>query len=113
MNIYDEFMTECRDNFGTDVTIEMMLKKIQWAWLKYDRWAEDKHKEISLKSIRSKDDELEFIKFMKESEYNPGFGAQELFGMIVFDDCWLERHEYDGSEWWEFKKLPTEPEWVD
>lgn len=29
--------------------------------------------------------------------------------IIVGKDWWLERHEYDGSEWWEFKKLPEKP----
>ena len=29
--------------------------------------------------------------------------------LIVGDDWWLERHEYDGAEWWEFKTLPCEP----
>jgi len=29
---------------------------------------------------------------------------------IVGDDWWLEREEYEGSEWWEFKTLPTQPE---
>lgn len=113
MNIYDEFMTECRDNFGADVTIEMILKKIKWAWLEYNHWDDDKHMKIRLKSKRSDSDEWEFIKFMMENEYNPGFGAQELYGMIVFEDCWFERHEYDGSEWWEFKKQPEEPNWAD
>ena len=22
-------------------------------------------------------------------------------------DFWLERHEYDGSEWWEYKSIPN------
>ena len=41
-------------------------------------------------------------------EYDDGFGGQEIDPnlMIVGDDWWLERHEYDGSEWWEFKRLP-------
>jgi hypothetical protein len=26
--------------------------------------------------------------------------------MVIGSDWWLERHEYDGSEWWEFKSLP-------
>lgn len=25
------------------------------------------------------------------------------------DDWWLERHEYDGSEWFELKELPDKP----
>lgn len=30
--------------------------------------------------------------------------------IVVGKDFWLERHEYDGSEWWEFKSIPMEPE---
>ena len=29
---------------------------------------------------------------------------------IVGNNWWLEREEYNGSEWWEFKTLPTRPE---
>ena len=45
-------------------------------------------------------------------EYDDGFGGQEVAQdlLIVGEDWWLERHEYDGSEWWEFKQLPKEPE---
>ena len=33
--------------------------------------------------------------------YNSGFGGQELFGNVWFDDgTWLSREEYDGSEWY-------------
>ena len=29
---------------------------------------------------------------------------------IVFkDNTWIERHEYDGAEWWEYKETPKEP----
>lgn len=44
-------------------------------------------------------------------EYDSGFGGEQvnLDLMIVGDDWWLERHEYDGSEWWEYKTLPREP----
>lgn len=40
--------------------------------------------------------------------YDNGFGAAEVFEatMIVGKDFWLERHEYDGAEWWEYKKTP-------
>lgn len=43
--------------------------------------------------------------------YDSGFGAQEVATdlLIVGQNWWLERHEYDGSEWWEFKRLPKEP----
>ena len=42
-------------------------------------------------------------------EYNDGYGgvevAQDL--MVVGADFWLERHQYDGSEWWEYKQMPN------
>ena len=43
--------------------------------------------------------------------YHAGFGGQEHYGTVVFEDgTWLERSEYDGSEWWEHKSLPTRDE---
>lgn len=43
--------------------------------------------------------------------YDSGYGGHKVpLGLkIVGDDWWLERHEYDGSEWWEFKTLPVRP----
>lgn len=40
--------------------------------------------------------------------YDNGFGGVEVFEitMIVGKDFWLERHSYDGTEWWEYKELP-------
>jgi len=29
--------------------------------------------------------------------------------LVVWEGFWLERHEYDWSEWWEFKSTPVEP----
>lgn len=43
--------------------------------------------------------------------YYSGYGGQELFGVVWFKDgTWLERGEYDGSEWWEYKCTPEIPE---
>jgi hypothetical protein len=43
-------------------------------------------------------------------EYDDGYGLQQLFGIVWFtDDTWLERGEYDGSEWWEYNKTPEIP----
>ena len=40
-------------------------------------------------------------------EYKNGFGIEEINTelILVGKDFWLERHEYDGSEWWEYKLL--------
>lgn len=41
-------------------------------------------------------------------EYYNGFGAQYLYGYIWYTDgTWSERGEYDGSEWWEYKRRPA------
>lgn len=44
--------------------------------------------------------------------YDPGYGGVEIDPLVrvVGVDWWLERHEYDGAEWWEFKTLPRKPE---
>lgn len=48
---------------------------------------------------------------VSDVEYNAGFGAPQVAQdlLIVGDGWWMERHEYDGSEWWEFKKIPDMP----
>jgi len=53
----------------------------------------------------------DFERIAKKIEYDNGFGGQEINPelKIVGDRWWLERHEYDGSEWWEFKILPLKP----
>lgn len=40
--------------------------------------------------------------------YDAGYGSNKvsLYLVIVGTDWWLERAEYDGSEWWEYKTLP-------
>lgn len=49
-----------------------------------------------------------FEKVAKKSNYDSGYGAAEVAEdlVIVGDSWWLERHEYDGNEWWEFNEKP-------
>lgn len=64
---------------------------------------------LTLRSNRTREDELEFLEGLASINYDNGYGGQELFGTIVYKDgTWLERGEYDGSEWWECRQLPTE-----
>ena len=44
-------------------------------------------------------------------DYNDGYGTAEinLSLKIVGNDWWLERAEYDGSEWWAYKTMPEPP----
>lgn len=58
---------------------------------------------------------IEFTDFMEklDFDYDDGFGGQELFGQVWFDDdSWMERGEYDGSEWWEYKRSPEIPAYL-
>jgi hypothetical protein len=53
--------------------------------------------------------EKEFEEFCNNLDfgYDSGFGGQELYGMILFENSYSDRGEYDGSEWWENHKMPT------
>ena len=44
-------------------------------------------------------------------DYDRGFGGQKIATdlVVVGDGWWLERAEYDGSEWWAFKTMPARP----
>ena len=56
-----------------------------------------------LLSIKGKD--INALKEKMNFNYDNGFGTQELYGIILFDDnSWLERYEYDGSEEWKYIK---------
>ena len=45
-------------------------------------------------------------------EYDDSYGCQYVFGTIWLKDNpgWLERNEYDGSEWWERYCKPEIPD---
>lgn len=45
--------------------------------------------------------------------YNSGYGTQNLYGYIWYDDgSWSEREEYDGAEGWTHKSVPVVPEYL-
>lgn len=46
------------------------------------------------------------------ADYDEGYGAPEVAQdlVIVFNNGgWLDRREYDGSEWWEYHIAPAKP----
>lgn len=67
-----------------------------------------------IKFICSRDTNIPIQMFFKRADktYDSGYGGAEVDEglMIVGDDWWLERGEYDGSEWWEFKTMPKKPD---
>lgn len=64
-----------------------------------------------IKWIGSEDFKIQNFFDIANIIYDDGFGCQlvpyDL--VIVGKDWWLERAEYDGSEWWRFMKKPIEP----
>ena len=65
---------------------------------------------FTLKAGHSKEELEKFWEWMDQS-YDSGWGGQNLFGTVWLSEGegWLERGEYDGSEWWETKKRPELP----
>lgn len=55
-----------------------------------------------------------FESVAKKTDYDSGFGAQRVATdlVLVGDDWWIERAEYDGSEWWEFKSIPVRKQYM-
>lgn len=45
---------------------------------------------------------------LSDTEYDSSYGAPEIAQdlMLIGDDFWMERGEYDGSEWWDFRTMP-------
>lgn len=58
---------------------------------------------------------VDFASFLSyiDFDYDNGYGGQELFGTIWFEDgVWASRGEYDGSEWWDVNVVPDIPETI-
>lgn len=65
---------------------------------------------FTLKAGHSEKELKEFWEWMDQS-YDDGWGFQNLFGTVWLsqEEGWLERAEYDGSEWWAARKRPELP----
>ena len=95
-------------------------KKVKCAYLYYDNMDEykrysneeykEKGKERILKVWYSQQEYDDFLKSI-DFDYDSGYWLQQLFGYVWFEDwTWLERWEYDGSEWREHKVCPEIPD---
>lgn len=51
----------------------------------------------------------DFCDLAADIEYYDGYGGKQinLYLKVVGDNWWLERGEYDGADWWEFKTIPV------
>jgi hypothetical protein len=64
--------------------------------------------------VGSKDGEYaiswdEFAVIAEDVHYDSDYGAQEVATdiVVVGKNWWMDRGEYDGSEWWDFHVKPT------
>lgn len=75
---------------------------------------EHKRKPEEIKWVGCKSFKIPISEFWKLADefYDCGYGSTEVAEdlLIVGDNWWLERHEYDGAEWWEYKTVPNEPD---
>ena len=69
-----------------------------------------------IKFVQTRKGRIEnFEELAKKIDYDDGYGGQQIEPslVIVGDDWWLERAEYDGAEWFEFKKQPIALDFVE
>lgn len=102
-------MTNAKEEFSDhvlDVKSNILAARIS----KDDNYFGDSETFAALKIGYSKDDYDKFINKL-DFKYDSGYGSQKLFGTIWYKDgTWSSRGEYDGSEWWEYNKVPEIPE---
>lgn len=66
--------------------------------------------------IGCKDFQLEegwFWTIADNTVYYPSYGRPEIpqdLVIVMKDNSWFEREEYDGSEWWRHIQMPIKPE---
>lgn len=99
MNAKKEFLEFVKDKDGVlcaqleDVYFASAVKGTKWSL----------PKNYSDKQLKQFLREIDF-------EYDRGYGSEELGGIIWFKDgTYADRGEYDGSEWWEYRKTPPIP----
>jgi hypothetical protein len=96
--------------------LEKVSGVIKCATIKRDRgyWDDDdiytSSPAILLKEGYTPAEYQEFLEKLN-FEYDNGYGGQILHGIVwlMEDNTWIERGEYDGSEWWVYRKCPQIP----
>ena len=74
-----------------------------------DNWYAKDRRAAELPVGYSAEDYAHFLALL-DYEYDDGYGGQEVFGTIWYTDgTWSERGEYDGAEWWVYRKVPPIP----
>lgn len=98
MNAKTEFLEHTEDK--PKVVCAVIEKDVEWKPVRlatlYEGYSEDEYNE--------------FLRILDTYEYDDGYGSQELYGTIWYEDgTYSGRGKYDGSEWWEYRKAPEKP----
>lgn len=109
MNAKNEFLENTK-NFKVIAAIISFNGDFGWKDFKESI---DDNDTLGLKPLYTQEQYNYFLTFL-DREYHAGFGGQELFGYIICENgIWLQRAEYDGSEWWETLKYPNLRDYFD
>lgn len=93
-NAKQEFFSHCKGKGGIVAAI------VQYDDYDCQSASGKENKEVKLAPNYSDEQFRLFINAL-DFDYDSGYGIQELFGVIWFEDSWSTRAEYDGAEWWE------------
>ena len=102
MNAKEEFVSHVED----------IKSRVKAAIVQHDWSYDDNEDAPSFKlPVGYTEDDLKAFLDSLNFQYDAGYGGQELFGIIWYEDnTWSARGEYDGSEWWEHHQVPEIPE---
>lgn len=102
-------MRNCSEEFKTHVGDKKIKCAVVRLYLKNEDYVPKEKRKTHEFFLRTGHSLQELYSFLDKMniEYDGGFGTQYLFGTIWYQDgTWSERGEYDGSEWWEFRRCP-------
>ena len=103
-NWYDSTLIAMKEAWKT-------FKDIKYCWFSNDIEDTWKMPRYFIMNENTEENIKQLEKWLKNYKYDSWWGWQEFFWEVVFnDDTWLERWEYDGSEWREYKKTPERPD---
>jgi len=103
MGKYNDDLKNAKDEFlDTTKKYKVIAASISFN----DNWRNDNDDIFKLKPLYSNEEYESFLNFL-DRKYDSGYGGQNLYGVIFCEDgVWMQRGEYDGSEWWDIYKYP-------
>jgi hypothetical protein len=100
------------DNARKEILRYVDKSDILCAEIRHEKFTWGEKLEPQHYSMKIGDNVTEFLKQL-DFNYDDGYGLQELFGTVwLKDGTWLERREYDGSEWWVHQVMPSIPDYL-